>query len=269
MSAMNIYMEEIEGLGRISRKDEELLADMLEHGTEEERNFAVEELVCSNLRLVVKIAHDFTKDKTVDIEDLVAWGNIGLLRAAQRFKSGMGAKFSTHASWWIKQAIKRYLDNKTLVRVPCTFNQKIKKTIRMMDEFEKKNGRVPTAEELSGLTGFTEEEIEDLLSKNPSFTSIDIEIGDEGSLHDVLASNSESGWDDEKEEMMKAVSEAIAHLEESERYIIVKRYGLDGTPPQKLDEISEKIGKTRERVRQIQNDTIRKIRRYIRKNERA
>lgn len=265
MPITKIYMKQIEKFGRISGSDEVLLADMIENGTEEEKEFAINELITSNLKLVVKIANDFDKDATVDFEDLVACGNIGLMRAARRFKNGTGAKFSTYAAWWIKQAIKRYIDTKELVRIPCTFNQKIKRVYRLVSSFETSNGRKPTINEVSEITGYTEKEIEDIMDKRPSFVSVDVEIGDEGSLHDVLASNSESQWDVEKEDLFEKVVSVVKNLNDIEKMIIIKRFGLDGKPPQKLEEISVKIGKTKERVRQIQDATIKKIRRVIRR----
>ena len=114
MGIIKIYMKEIEQFKRLSEEEELHLADIIDSGTEEEKNSAVNELVVHNLRLVVKIANDFTRDKTVDFEDLVSQGNIGLMRAARKFRRGCGAKFSTHAAWWIKQSIKRYIDGISL-----------------------------------------------------------------------------------------------------------------------------------------------------------
>lgn len=268
MEIIKIYMKEIEGIGRLSEKDEDALADMIENGTEEEKEFAINELVVSNLKLVIKIANCFTKDKTVDFEDIVSYGNIGLMRAAKRFKKGCGAKFSTHASWWIKQAIKRYLDSKDMIRIPSAYNQKFKRFHRIKSDFELINGREPTDDEMSEITGYSKNDIKKIKSIHNRVESLDAIVGEGGSLHNVISDGMETSyWTDEKEELVNKINEIINGFSDNEKYVIIKRFGLDGSEPEKLEKISEKIGKTAERVRQIQNESLNKIRRIIKEDE--
>ena len=267
MSVINIYMRETEKFDQLSEEDEKLLADMVENGDEEEHDFAVEYLITSNLKLVVKIANDYRRDKTVELEDIISVGNTGLIKAANKFKNGCGAKFSTHASWWIKQAIRRYIDTKGLIRIPSAFSQKIKKVFKAKNAFETKYEREPSIYELSELTGYKPDEVRSIMMKRYDATSIDVEIGDEGTLHDVLASNSETYWTEEREQLYNRVIEIINKLPEKEKYIIVHRFGLDSEKPQTLEEISLHIGRTKERVRQIQNDSIKKIRKILQEEE--
>lgn len=265
--SLNTYMRSINKIDEISESDEHILADMIENGDDEERTFAIELLTTSNLKLVVKIAHDYRRDKTVEFEDIVSAGNTGLMKAAERFRNGHGAKFSTHASWWIKQAIRRYIDNKGLIRIPCAYSQKIKKLFSIKNDFENKNRREPTVEELSNLTGFSAQEVKNIMKRRYETTSLDMEIGDEGSLHDILAFNSDTYWTEEKENILSRIMEIVNSLPENEKYIIVKRFGLDGTEPQTLENISVHIGRTKERIRQIQNNSLKKIRKILDEEE--
>jgi RNA polymerase sigma factor (sigma-70 family) len=260
-------MKSINKIDEISEDDEHILADMIENGDEEERTFAIELLITSNLKLVVKIAHDYRRDKTLEFEDIVSAGNTGLMKAAERFRNGYGAKFSTHAAWWIKQAIRRYIDNKGLIRIPCAYSQKIKKVFSIKNDYENKNQKEPTIEELSKLSGFSVDEVKNIMRRRYETSSLDMEIGDEGSLHDVLAFNSDTYWTDERENTFLRILEIINSLPENEKYIIIKRFGLDGSEPQTLEMISVHIGRTKERIRQIQNDSLRKIKRILDEEE--
>lgn len=267
MSTINIYMKEANKFDAISEDDEKLLANMIENGNEEEKSFAVDCLITSNLRLVVKIANDYKRDKTVDFEDIVSVGNIGLMKAANKFKNGCGAKFSTYAALWIKQAIRRYIDTKGLIRIPSAYSQKIKKLFKAKNAYEAKFEKEPTIEELSALTGFSEKEVKNIMMRRYDITSIDTEIGDEGNLHDILASNSCSYWNEEREQTCERILQIINDMPENERYIIINRFGLNGNEPKTLEEIGVHIGRTKERVRQIQNDSIKKIRKIIQEEE--
>ena len=267
MDTIKVYMKEVNRFDEISEDDEKLLADMIENGDNEEKEFAIEMLITSNLRLVVKIANDYKRDKTVEFEDIVSVGNMGLMKAAEKFRNGCGAKFSTHAAWWIKQAIRRYIDSKGLIRIPSNFSQKIKKVFKIKNAYEARYEKEPTIEELAQLTGFAPEDVKNIMLKRYDMTSLDIEIGDEGSLHDVLAANSDTYWTEERENLFERIIEIINGLPENEKYIIVKRFGLDGSEPQTLEEISYHIGRTKERIRQIQNSSLKKIKEILKGEE--
>lgn len=265
--SFNRYMKEINLIDGLSESDELILADMIEGGDEEEKNFAIETLIVSNLKLVVKIAHDYRRDKTVEFEDIVSAGNTGLIKAAEKFKRGCGAKFSTHASWWIKQAIRRYIDTKGLIRIPSAYSQKIKKVFKVKNAYETKFEKEPSIKELSELTGFSQEEVKNVMTRRYDMTSLDVEIGDEGSLHDILATTSETYWTQEREELLLRILDIINNFPENEKYIIIKRFGLDGDEPQTLDKISLYIGRTKERIRQIQEKSLNKIRKILQEEE--
>lgn len=254
------YMNDVEKYSTISEEEEIKLAKMIETGSDAEREAAIEKLIVSNLRLVVKIANMFKRCCGAELDEMISYGNIGLINAAKKFRNGCGAKFSTHAAWWIKQSIKRHLDNRDVVRIPSAYNQKIKKVFKIASEFESRFGREPSVEEISEISKMKKEEVKMIFIRKHSMTYLDEEIGDEGSLHDILSINKEEKWTDGKEEIIKSVINIINSLPERDKYIIIKRFGLDGERPQKLEEVSEIIGKTKERVRQIQKEILNKIR---------
>jgi RNA polymerase primary sigma factor len=254
---MTIYIRDIERYGLLTSEEEEFLSAEVESGNEEAR----EKFILSNLRLVVKIAHDY-KNLGVPVMDLIEEGNMGLMKAVERFKTGKGAKFSSYASWWIKQAIRKSLSlHNRNIKIPCQAGIQLFKIRKAKNEFKEKNDTDPSNKELAALTGLSLHSVNNLmLSAYKDTVSINTPIED-STLEQIIPDEScVSIVDKIKEgERIDLLYEVIDTLLPREKRVLELRYGLTGMPSMTLREISDIVGKTRERVRQIQNDAERKI----------
>jgi RNA polymerase primary sigma factor len=267
IDSMTSYMRDIGQIPLINIEEECLLAAKIKNGDDE----AWAKLIQSNLRLVVKIAHDF-KGPGLPLQDLISEGNIGLMRAAQKFDPAKGAKFSSYAAWWIKQAMRRALLEKSkCIRIPVTSAGKINKIRRARAELRAKLDRDPTNFEISQKVDFSERVVARL--SHVELKSV--------SLQDPITAN-ETGWlrdliPDEKapipdkvlaeQQTADRLNRLLQSLDKRERTILFMRYGLDGRPPKTLEEVSKIIGRTRERVRQIQKRALSKLRSQMRREE--
>ncbi len=259
------YMKSISSLPLVSKEDEIELAGLIEEGSEEAR----EKFIIGNLRLVVKIAHDF-KSLGVPLADLISEGNIGLMKAVEKFKPHKGAKFSSYGAWWIKQAIRRAVaEQSRIIRIPIQSVVKIHKIQKAAMRLAEELGRVPSEEEIAKEAGISQVSVHNLgvAAIKPAVSlNIKLKDGEEGVLGDMipdLMANAPSANLD-KEDMHNLIIEIIEEkLNERERLIINMRYGLDGKEAQTLDIISEMIGRTRERVRQIQHQALKKMAHYL------
>ncbi|MEZ5327762.1 MAG: RNA polymerase sigma factor RpoD/SigA [Verrucomicrobiales bacterium] len=260
---MRIYMNEAASTPLLSPDEEKQLAIRIRNGDEE----AVDHLVRANLRLVVKIAQDYA-NFGLALEDLIAEGNIGMLTAARRFDPEKGAKFSTYAAFWIKQAIRRALSNQiSTVRLPVHIREKISRVRKVAQTLAAEMGSEPTKQDISRTTGIPMKTLEFLASVNLQPMSLDAPIADdsemtfEATLADVEASSA-----DEQmicEETLERIEPMLDSLDARERSIILHRFGLDGRPVRTLDQIGAEYGVTRERIRQIQNVALKKMRRVF------
>ncbi|MCB1095866.1 MAG: RNA polymerase sigma factor RpoD/SigA [Verrucomicrobiae bacterium] len=260
---MRIYMNEAASTPLLSPDEEKQLAIRIRNGDEE----AVDHLVRANLRLVVKIAQDYA-NFGLALEDLIAEGNIGMLTAARRFDPEKGAKFSTYAAFWIKQAIRRALSNQiSTVRLPVHIREKISRVRKVAQTLAAEMGSEPTKQDISRATGIPMKTLEFLASVNLQPMSLDAPIADdsemtfEATLADVEASSA-----DEQmicEETLERIEPMLDSLDARERSIILHRFGLDGRPVRTLDQIGAEYGVTRERIRQIQNVALKKMRRVF------
>ena len=255
------YMKSIATLPLVSREDEIELAGLIAEGSEAAR----ETLIVGNLRLVVKIAHDF-KSLGVPLVDLVSEGNIGLMKAVEKFIPGKGAKFSSYGAWWIKQAIRRAIaEQSRVIRIPVQSAVKIRRIQREAMILAEKIGRIPTEEEIAEATGFSKRSVHTLkvAAIAPTVSLSDtLQEGEEGVLEDVLPDITSIIPDDalNKKDVKAYLLNIInTRLKERERLIIKMRYGIDGEQQKTLEELSEMVGRTRERVRQIQHQALRKI----------
>lgn len=229
---ISIYMRDIEAYPRISVKRETELAYFIQHGTEQERRAAREELICSNLRLVVKIAHDFKRYK-LGFADLVAEGNKGLLQAADRFDASKNVKFSCYAAWWIKQCMRKAIANDTrVIRVPSGSGQKLYKVQKASAEYYSANGIYPSKEELSAMTGMTIKTLDNLDAADIQMYSLDDMVKEDShtTFGDMLANTIDDGAIKAAyvSHQMTLVFDSLKLLSDKERFIIERSFGIEG-----------------------------------------
>ena len=260
---MKAYMQDIGEIPLITKQEEVELAAKIKVGDE----MARQKLIKANLRLVVKIAHDF-KGFGLPLLDLISEGNIGLMRAAEKFDPAKGAKFSSYSAWWIKQSMRRALSQKSrTIRVPVASAGKINKIRTAKIQLAEKLGRAPTDTEIAEHLDFTKRTVQGLkLADLKTFSLHDpIQKGEEGSFEDIIPDSSALTPDEiiEDSESIQRLRGLIHNLDEREKTILVMRYGLDGSRPKTLEEVSRIIGRTRERVRQIQMQSLKKLRSMI------
>ncbi len=245
-----------------------------------EREEARRKLAESNLRLVVSIAKRY-KNLNIPLADLISEGNVGLLIAIERFKPELGYKFSTYATWWIKQRILRYITkNHNLIRVPEHVFERVHKIRKAQDAFRREHGREPTTEEIAEVLGMTVEEVERYHNSIPFVMSLDTsfehsdgnESAEEGrELKERIPASEEDG--PQKVLNTLQIRHFLAQLTDLERQVIIKRYGLteEGEesydPPMTLKEVARLFGMGRERVRQIERRALNKMRRWARQTQ--
>ena len=263
LDPMKQYMEELSRVPLISKEQEAVLAEQIHSGDPKLHDEACQTLLLSNLRLVVKIAHDF-KGLGLPLLDLISEGNLGLARAVEKFDPKLGAKFSSYAAWWVKQAMRRAISSQSgTIRIPVQSAGKMSKIRLAALALKERLGRNPTDEEIAQKLGMTEQSVMALRLSDVKTISISAPIkdGEDGSLGDLI-SDSNAERPDEiigERETYERLIELVRQLDNRERLIIVARFGLDGKPPRTLDDVSSKLGYTRERIRQIQNGTLRKL----------
>ncbi len=232
---------------------------------------AREQMIKANLRLVVKIARDY-EGIGLPLLDLISEGNIGLMKAVERFDPAKGGKLSTYGSWWIKQSIKRALANQSkTIRLPVHLVDKISKMRRTSMRLQEELGREPTDEELGEELGITASRVSQMRMAAVRPASLDAPIGDEDSNNfaEVVQDESADTPYEQLEEktVTRMLQEMVKTLDPREATILRARFGLDGGPQKTLEEVGQKFGVTRERVRQIQNIALRKLRKMIEKME--
>jgi len=264
---MKVYMGEIAQIPLVNKKEEADLADAIHCGDDVRHEDARDTLIKANLRLVVKIAHDF-KGLGLPLLDLISEGNIGLMRAVEKFDPAKGAKFSSYAAWWIKQSMRRALANQSrIIRIPVQSASKINKikTIRMklVDEL----GRDPSDAEIAEHLDFSERTVSGLRLADLRTISLHdpIQQGEEGEFQDIIPDRLAQTPDQiiGDVESVFRLMDLLDKLEERERKILEMRFGLRGGRPLTLEEVSQEIGRTRERVRQIQNQALVKLKQLL------
>src|SRR5881394_1752931 len=266
-TAIKLYLREIGQVKLLTPLEEIELADRIKKGDKKAR----EQMIKANLRLVVKIAHDY-EGLGLPLLDLINEGNIGLMKAVERFDPAKGGKLSTYGAWWIKQSIKRALANQSkTIRLPVHLVDKISKMRRTAMKLQEVLGREPTDEELSDELGMTASRVAQLRTAAIRPASLDAPIGDEDSNNFsevVQDENAATPYQELEEKTVSAMlQEMVKTLDSREATILRYRFGLDGGSEKTLEEVGQKFGVTRERVRQIQNIALAKLRKMIEKLE--
>ena len=260
---MKVYMAEIAQISLVSKNEEAELADAIHNGNTSLHEQARTTLIRANLRLVVKIAHDF-KGLGLPLLDLISEGNIGLMRAVEKFDPSKGAKFSSYAAWWIKQSMRRALANQSrTIRIPVQSAGKINKIKSVKMKLAEQLGRDPTDSEIAEHLDFSERTVSGLrLADLHTFSLQDsIQQGEEGEFQDIIPDRHAMTPDQilGDVESVHRLIDLLTKLEDRERKILEMRFGLGGYKALTLEEVSQKIGRTRERVRQIQNQALAKL----------
>lgn len=266
-SSLRLYMREISETPLLTSKEEIELAALIRKGDQDART----RMIKANLRLVVKIAQDYS-NYGLPLMDLISEGNIGLMKAVERFDPAKGGKLSTYGSWWIKQSIKRALANQSkTIRLPVHMVDKIAKLRRVMTLLTESYGREPTDEELCGETGMAPKKLSLLKRAARRPTSLDSPVGDEerSSFAEIIgdehAENPFEVLSDKN--MLNQIDSLLEVLDERESKIIKARYGLSGKNAMTLEEVGREFKVTRERIRQLQNIALDKMRKSLRIRE--
>ncbi len=268
-TAVKLYLREIGSVKLLTPAEEIALADRIKKGDKKAR----EHMIKANLRLVVKIARDY-EGIGLPLLDLISEGNIGLMKAVERFDPAKGGKLSTYGSWWIKQSIKRALANQSkTIRLPVHLVDKISKMRRTAMKLQEEFGREPTDEELAEELQTTPGRVAAMRMASIRPTSLDAPIGDDDSnsfSEIVQDENADDPYEQlEDKTVTGMLEEMVKKLDTREATILRYRFGLDGGTEKTLEEVGEKFGVTRERVRQIQNIALRKMRKMIERFERT
>lgn len=266
-SSLRVYLREISRTPLLTPNEEVELAARIKNGDAKART----QMIKANLRLVVKIAQDYA-GYGLPLADLISEGNIGLMKAVERFDPEKGGKLSTYGAWWIKQSIKRALANQSkTIRLPVHMVDKIAKMRRIADILAEAIGREPTDQELAEELGIPRQKLAALKRSSQRPTSLDAPvnegeatdygdiIGDERAVNplDVLTDKN----------LHVELDSLLDVLDEREHRIIDARFGLNGRKPKTLEEVGREFGVTRERIRQLQNVALTKMRRALSKKE--
>ncbi len=256
---LKLYVRQI-GDGRLLTPGEEReLARLKDEGDEA----AKRKLIECNLRLVMSITRNYTK-AGVPLLDLIQEGNLGLIRAVEKFDYKLGFKLSTYATWWIRQAVTRALaEQGRTIRLPVHVAEQVRRVTRGRRVLAQKLNRDPSHEEIAKEAGFTPERVRELLELVQDPVSLETPVGDGESLYGDMIQDTKSAEPDvETAERLRAVelTDALDRLEPRMRHVLAQRFGLEGNVPQTLEEVGAGLGITRERVRQLESRALRELR---------
>lgn len=264
MDATQLYLGEIGHSPLLTPEEEVYYARKSQRGCMKSKQKMIE----SNLRLVVKIARRYN-GRGLALLDLIEEGNLGLIRAVEKFDPERGFRFSTYATWWIRQTVERALMNQTrTIRLPIHVVKELNVYLRAARELAQKLDHEPTAEEIAEKLGKPVEDVTRMIGLNERISSIDTPLGPDGdrSLLDTIADDGASepvSWLEDTD--MKAnIAKWLNMLTEKQREVLSRRFGLLNYEPQTLEEVGHEIGLTRERVRQIQVEALRRLREILR-----
>jgi RNA polymerase primary sigma factor len=256
---LKLYVRQI-GDGRLLTPAEEReLARRKDLGDEDAKRRLIE----SNLRLVMSITRNYTK-AGVPLLDLIQEGNLGLIRAVEKFDYKLGFKLSTYATWWIRQAVTRALaDQGRTIRLPVHVADQVRRLMRARRQLAQKFNREPTQAELAKESGFPEKRVQELLDLVEDPVSLETPVGDGESMYADLIEDVNSDRPDEETSQKlrrKELAEALLRLNPRMQRVLALRFGLNGESPQTLEEVGAGLGITRERVRQLESRALRELR---------
>ena len=257
-ASLDKYLQEIGHEELISVEEEVELARRIKKGDRK----ALEKLTKANLRFVVSVAKQY-QNQGLSLPDLINEGNIGLLKAAERFDETRGFKFISYAVWWIRQSILQAIaEQSRVVRLPLNQVGSVNKINRILNQFEQENERRPSIDEIADKTDMPHDKIEDVLKVNTHQVSVDAPVTDNdgASMLDFMQSDSEPETDSKlvMESLREEIANALNVLNERERNVVEAFYGINQSEST-MEEIGKKYGRTRERVRQIREKAIRKL----------
>jgi len=263
LDSLQLYMREVGQVDLLTPEEEVELAKRIQDGDEAAR----ERMIRANLRLVIKIAREY-EGYGLPLLDLINEGNIGLMRAVEKFDPSKGGKLSTYSSWWIRQSLRRAIANQSrTVRLPIHMLDKIAKIRRAVTKLRETLGADPTDEEVAEEVGLSVRQVARARKVEISVSSLDAKLGDEDSnqLGDIIADERAKapGESLELEGMLNLVGELLDRLPQRELKILQLRFGLNGGVEHSLEDIGKIMGVTRERVRQLQNLALARLRKMI------
>lgn len=259
-SSISWYLDQINRIPLLSREREDFLARAARDGNEK----AKDELIKSNLRFVVSIAKKY-QTSGISLLDLINEGNLGLIKAAEKFDPDRGFHFISYAVWWIRQSIMLAISQKaSLIRLPLNRTADLQKIERVHKKLENKFGREPSASEIAEELDMDNEEINHLRNITQDFVSLDSTLGDseDTTLLDMIVDPKADSPDEQvfEESLSNSLNEVLATLTDSEKEILSMRYGLNGYEPMSLQQIGDKFNLSKERIRQIEKKAIRRLR---------
>ena len=258
-ASLEKYLQEIGKEELLTVEEEVELAQQIRKGDRK----ALERLTKANLRFVVSVAKQY-QNQGLTLPDLINEGNVGLIKAAEKFDETRGFKFISYAVWWIRQSILQAIaEQSRIVRLPLNQVGSVNKINKALNKFEQENERRPSVEEIAASTDIPEDKVDDALKANSRHVSVDAPFSDDdgGSMLDIMTDTNAPSVDKEllMESLREELRKVLGTLKERERLVIKDYYGID-TEDKTLDEIGSRYGLTRERVRQIREKAIRKLR---------
>ncbi|MCJ8169711.1 RNA polymerase sigma factor RpoS [Atopomonas sediminilitoris] len=266
LDATQLYLNEIGFSPLLTPEEEVHFARMAQRGDPAGRKRMIE----SNLRLVVKIARRYV-NRGLSLLDLIEEGNLGLIRAVEKFDPERGFRFSTYATWWIRQTIERAIMNQTrTIRLPIHVVKELNVYLRAARELTQKLDHEPTAEEIAHLLDKPVEDVQRMLGLNERVTSVDVTLGGDSdkTLLDTLSDDHPNDPCDllQDDDLSNSIDAWLSDLTEKQREVVIRRFGLRGHECSTLEEVGQEIGLTRERVRQIQVEALRRMREIFESN---
>ncbi|WP_437884185.1 RNA polymerase sigma factor RpoS [Pseudomonas sp. LRF_L74] len=266
LDATQLYLNEIGFSPLLTPQEEVHFARLAQKGDPAGRRRMIE----SNLRLVVKIARRYV-NRGLSLLDLIEEGNLGLIRAVEKFDPERGFRFSTYATWWIRQTIERAIMNQTrTIRLPIHVVKELNVYLRAARELTQKLDHEPSAEEIAGLLEKPVAEVKRMLGLNERVTSVDVSLGPDSdkTLLDTLTDEKPSDPCEllQDDDLSQSIDQWLSELTDKQREVVVRRFGLRGHESCTLEEVGQEIGLTRERVRQIQVEALKRLREILEKN---